>query len=379
MKSRQALVLTCTMIIKEILSQFRLSKSIMFRLHPRFRVEREARKMVKRSFLAITTAVVTVALVFSIFLVRSRRPSYQGPVEQLSFGIPPVFYSMLPVIAEERGLFTQNGLHVRVQEYEYGALALEHLLKGDVDIAVAADFAFVSKSLDRHDLRTVASVATSGSEEIVTRKDRNITQTQDLRGKRIGVSPDTSAEFTLKRFLLFNRIPVDEVKLIDLGPAQLVEAVVSGEVDAFISWDIWVYEAKKRLGANAVSWPARIGQDFYWLAITTNTLIAKKPAALERFLRSMMQAEEFVKRNKAGAKAIFTKRWPREPAFVDYAWERCNLNVSLDQGLLTALDVEAEWRLQSRSGNKKSAPNSLHLIHMDALDAVDPKANTIFR
>ena len=336
--------------------------------------------MVKRSSIWIMIAIVLIVAVGLIALLLRARPStYKGTFEELSFGNAPVFYSLLLVVAVERGLFAQNGLHVYVKDYEYGALALEHLMKGDVDMAVAADFAFVSKSFDRDDLRITASIGTSGSEEIIARKDRNIEQIQDLKGKRIGVSLNTSSEFTLMRFLLFNQIQQEEVTLVDLGPARLVEAVANGEVDAVILWDIWAYEAKKRLGANSVSWPARVGQDFYWLVITTKELIEKKSAALERFLGAMVQAEEFVKTNKVEAKAIFSRRWSREPAYVDHAWERSKFSVSLDQGLLTAMAIEADWRLQSRNGDRKSAPNYLHFIYMDALDAVKPKSNTILR
>jgi NitT/TauT family transport system substrate-binding protein len=335
--------------------------------------------MVKRSSIWIAIILFIAAVGLIALLLRPRASTYKGPLEELSFGTSPAFYSLLFVVAEERGLFAQNGLQLQMKEYEYGALALEHLMKGDVEMAVAADFAFVNKSFENDYLRIVASIGTSGSEEIVARKDSKIEQIYDLKGKRIGVSLNTSSEFTLMRFLLFNGIMLEEVTLVDLGPALLVDAVANGDVDAIILWDKWVHEAQKRLGAGGVSWPARIGQDFYWLVITTRELIEKKPAAVERFLRAIMQAEEFVKVNRAEAKAIFTRRCSREPAYVDYAWERSKFNVSLDQGLLTAMAIEADWRLQSRHGKGESAPNYFGFIYMDALDRVKPGANTILR
>ncbi len=73
-----------------------------------------------------------------------------------------------------------------------------------------------------------------------------------------------------------------EVTLVNLGPARLVEAIAAGEDDAVITWDIWAYEARKQLGEIAVNWPARIGQDLYWLVITTRGLIEKKPTGARR-------------------------------------------------------------------------------------------------
>ncbi|MHC1727816.1 MAG: ABC transporter substrate-binding protein [Syntrophobacteraceae bacterium] len=332
----------------------------------------------KRSiWITVTIFIVSAGLLS--FLIWNRPSIYKGPFDDLSLGNTPVFYSLLLLVAEERGFFTQNGLNVSMKDYESGSVALEGLLNGDVDMAVAADFAFVNKSFERDDLRIVASIGTSGSEEIVARKDRNIGQIRDLKAKRVGVSLNTSAEFTLMRFLLFNQIKLEEVTLVNLGPARLVDAIADGEVDAVIIWDIWVHEAKKRLGLNAVNWPARIGQDYYWLVITTAGLIDRKPAAIERFLKALVQAEEFVNTNETEAKAIFTRRRNREPAYVDYAWKKNRFGVSLDQGILTAMDGEADWRLQGMPAGKRFVPNYLRFIYMDGLDAVKPTANTILR
>jgi NitT/TauT family transport system substrate-binding protein len=198
----------------------------------------------KKILICFGVAVLIIALVSIFFFQKSEPLTHTGPVEKINLGITRTVYSLLIVVAAEEGLFFQNGLDVNLKEYESGRVAVDHLIQGDVDVATAAEFVFANESLDHHDLSIVASIATSGSEEIVARKDKGIAQPADLKGKRIGVSLNTSAEYTLMRFLMFNHIPLNGVELVDLAPSRLGESLSREEVDAIISWEIWAYEAR---------------------------------------------------------------------------------------------------------------------------------------
>jgi ABC-type nitrate/sulfonate/bicarbonate transport system substrate-binding protein len=328
---------------------------------------------------AAGVGILVIALGAAAWLLRSKPPVYTGPVERITAGSSSNSYSLLLLIAQERGFFAQNGLSVKMEEYESGRLAVTHLLQGDVDLATATDFVFMNESLNRDDLRIIASIATSEAHELVARRDKGIERPEDLRGKRIGVSFNTGTEFTLMRFLLFNRISPDEVTRINLSPSELVEAISTGEVDAIMSWEIWAYEAKKVLGEKAMSWPARIGLDFYWLLIAKGEFIRARASAIERFVKSLVQAEEFVRTYEAAAQSILANRWKRESAFLEYTWKKNKYVISLDQGLILSLEGEADWKLKSSPGDKRAIPNYLRFIYMDALNAVKPEANTIFR
>ena len=56
----------------------------------------------------------------------------------------------------------------------------------------------------------------------------------DLKGKRIGLPRQTSAEFYLGRYLQLNGINLDDVTLIDLKPTQVEESLTKGDVDAVL-------------------------------------------------------------------------------------------------------------------------------------------------
>jgi len=92
----------------------------------------------------------------------------------------------------------------------------------------------------------------------VARKDRNIQNPSDLKGKKIGFSAGTVSDYFLYAFLMTENIPPKDVMLVDIPADRQVEAIVKGDVDAVSAFEIFAFEAEKLLGENAVSWTSRI-------------------------------------------------------------------------------------------------------------------------
>ena len=243
------------------------------------------------------------------------KPEVQGPPLKISLALAPFPYSGLIAIAEEKGFFKESGLEVSIKEYSYGFDALSALSRGEAQMAMTNEIVFAMKINDDPSLRAVASIGLANTNEIVARKDRNIREPSDLKGKRIGFIPNTSSEYYLVTFLLANAIPSSRVTAVNILPAKIVEALVSGEVDAMSGWDTDVYDAKKRLGQNAVSWPSQNNQDWNWLLLTRESL-TQSPEPIKRFLRALLKAESFLLGHQDEAKNIITRRWRFDPEFI---------------------------------------------------------------
>src|ERR1700687_5282932 len=52
-------------------------------------------------------------------------------------GIPPIFASVLPHVAAERGLFKKYGADVEVRDFETGVAAARAVAAGQIDLAIA--------------------------------------------------------------------------------------------------------------------------------------------------------------------------------------------------------------------------------------------------
>ncbi|MBF0549450.1 MAG: ABC transporter substrate-binding protein [Deltaproteobacteria bacterium] len=322
------------------------------------------------------------AVLVTMWLFRERHAQDQPVLEKLNVGITLSDYSVFITIADSQGFFTKNGLTVNPKQYQSGSLAYTYLLQGEVDVATMAESALVirsfEKGFDQAEIGILSTVATADIHELIARKDRGIEQISDLKGKKIGISRKTSMEFFLTTFLILNHLSQTDVTIVDLSPPKLVDALANGEIDAVLTWDVYAYQARDRLGKNAVSWPAQSGHNFFWLAIGKQDTLISKAQAVERFLKGLIEAEEFVKTHNSEAKSLYIKSWNRDPAYGDYLWPRMNFHVSLNQSLIVAMEDEAKIMVKTYYSGKK-IPSYFNMVYTEALGRVNPKRIEIFR
>lgn len=296
----------------------------------------------------------------------------------LSLAVVPTVYSGLVFIAEDQGFFRKYGLAVELKTYASGLAALKAMAAGEAEAGTGSDFAFTGLVRDDAPLGIVSSIGLADTNGIVARRDRGIAAPEDLRGKRIGLTTGTTGEYYLDKFLQAYAMRPADVSVEHLPAKQIVQAVVSGQVDAIASWDNYVYETLRQLGENGAYWPGRIRLDFHWLVATPKGPAAPDPEKIDRLLRALLEAERFMLADAERAKAIISRRTGVDPDFTQRAWQDSRLYVSLGQALVTSLEDCFRWRMK-KQGNKAEAPNVLHYIDPRPLDRVDQRAITLLR
>jgi ABC-type nitrate/sulfonate/bicarbonate transport system substrate-binding protein len=301
---------------------------------------------------------------------------YQGPLEKITIGTTLAgSYSTLLWVADKKGYFHANGLEVNFVLYPAGVKALEDLLAGKVDLATCADFAFVSKIFaGGEDLRGLGSIAAFMGHEVMALKEKSIGKPEDLKGKRIGLTPKTSAEFFLGTFLTFNGLSSKDVEIIPLESPDLKDALLEGRVDAVVTWQPYSFDIKNQGGNGIIVWPGQTAQEGYWLLVTTRKVIQAKSASLERLMRALAQAEEFVAHNEAEAKALAAARYELPPDYFNQVWLESRYVLSLHQALLLALEDEARWSIKQQLTDQKAVPNYLTYLYLEPLAKAKPNS-----
>ena len=332
--------------------------------------------MIKRILIGI---IVVAVIIGGYFWLSQEKPieeeKYTGDLEKITLAAYAGEAGALVYVALDQGYFEKNGLNVTIKDYGSGKAACNALIAGKADISTSAGFVFVSNSFDNPDLRILGTVATVEVKELVARKDKEITTTDDLIGKRIGVTKKSGGEFSLGRFLTFNGISLQDVELVDLKPSEIVEAVVNGDVGAGFTWDPNVYNMKQALGDNAISWPGY--SDFYFLVLTKKYWIENNPARAQRFMKSLLETEEYIKTNSKSSKEFVKKRFDYESDYIDYSWPKQAYAVILEQAMLIAFEDQARWRIKNNLTTAAEVPNYLNYIYLDALEEL--KLVTIIR
>jgi NitT/TauT family transport system substrate-binding protein len=107
-------------------------------------------------------------------------------------------------IAQNEGLFAQQGLHVTLEKIASSQAIIAGQLKGQVDITAGSYVPYISAQAAgaRFRILAEASVLGPGSRELLTTADSRITTVAGLAGKKIGVNGTNSIGTLLVSLLL---------------------------------------------------------------------------------------------------------------------------------------------------------------------------------
>lgn len=333
-----------------------------------------------------TTMKKTPMIMMSIFallltgthLISCHRDNSKD-TESISFGAITSGSVALVYIAQDQGFFQAEGLKVQVKDYPTGVATTDALLAGEVDIAWSAEFPMVARALKGEAISIFAVSNRFSDQFLFGLRESGIAHISDLKGKTIGLPLKTIAEFYLGRFFLLNGMRLNDVSLVNVLPAQSMEALAKGNVDGVVTWEPYTNRIKDQLADRIIAWPVQSSQPGFGIMIGRNTWLREKPGIVTGFLNALLKAEEFQTHNTKKAKEIVQKKVNYDNAFMDIFWSETPFSISLDQALIIAMEDEARWMIANDLTSKGQVPNFLDYIYEDALKSLKPEAVNLIR
>ena len=214
-------------------------------------------------------------------------------------------------VAKEIGYFDRNGLAVDLVFVRGGVIATQALISGQARFISSGGGALVDAVFAGADTVALASPTTQSDGVLVTKKE--ITRLSQLRGKTIGVNSIVGPAMIALKIILksANLDPDRDVKYLAVGSsASRITALRSGNVDGSIISPPFTLHARQAgytfFDGTAV--PALKG-----IHMPNATIIGRRkmtdaePRVTEGFVKSVIEAIHFIKRNKAPTMAILGK------------------------------------------------------------------------
>jgi ABC-type nitrate/sulfonate/bicarbonate transport system substrate-binding protein len=244
-----------------------------------------------------------------IVCVASSKES-RGQIQTLTAFYTAPVVSMAPMwIAKEAGFFKKHGLEVRLVFIASGPLGTTSILSGEVDVGIIGGFAPIRAITGgAKNLVIIGQSKNRMTGAIVGRKE--ITNVQDLKGKRLGIdrvgsNPDMFTQAALSRFQMD---PLKDLQYIQLGSiGQGIPALKAGTIDALTTstpHDLFAqrlgYKVILDITAMKIPFAATV------LASSRNTVERKQPE-LTRFMRAYAEAIHYYLTNREGTAGIVAK------------------------------------------------------------------------
>ncbi len=302
----------------------------------------------------------------------------RADAEPLRLAVSRTPLSLPLFVAEEKGFFAAESLDVQVLECLGGQRCLSNLFEGKADVATVGDLPLALAAFQRADFSIIGTFVHAGRDlKIVMRGGAG--SNTSLTGKRIGVPIGSSAQYFLDLHLVVSGVDPRTVRIVDLRPEQLVDALVAGKVDAIACWEPYGFQALKALGAQGQAVTASNGYLQTFSLAVPRRMVGTQDAELERLLRAMRRAELFIQAEPEAAKAILRRRLSLDQEFLEFSWPSFSYRLGLDQSLIATMESQARWALREGQIQGKVAPNYLSFVHAEPLRKVKPTAAGIGR
>ncbi|MDO8626936.1 MAG: ABC transporter substrate-binding protein, partial [Candidatus Diapherotrites archaeon] len=137
---------------------------------------------------------------------------------------------------------------------------------------------------------------------------QNINSISDLKGKTIALEKGTPSHFLLLKALDSVGLSGSDVELSSMSPGDAGVAFASGKVEAAVTWEPWLTEAKEKgngkILVDSTDFPIIVD---VWIA-SDNALKNKKPA-LQKYVDSWFETIDYLKVNPKESNEIMGKNY----------------------------------------------------------------------
>jgi sulfonate transport system substrate-binding protein len=272
-------------------------------------------------------------------------------------------------------LVAANGFYAEQLAVAEGGV--RSITSGEADIATNAETQLLRESVTNPDLRIIMTV-TESFYRLVARRSAGIETLADLRGKRVMVPANTSANYFLVAMLRTVGLTEDDVDLMGLPPAQgdqtgmdqMSDALLRGDVDVISIWEPESEDAIQRLGTDAVVLQDRsVYRELFNLHATAAALAdpAMRRSIVE-FVRAVGEATEALRADPV-------PYWPHVASVIGYSveeiessWPEMEFPAALVPDLLDALEEEEVWVARERDRVPRSREELAGLIDRSVLE-----------
>jgi NitT/TauT family transport system substrate-binding protein len=279
-------------------------------------------------------------------------PAIAEPAK-IAIGYPPATDFLAVYVAKEKGFFAKHDIDATPTKLPVVTNIPSAIVSGSIQIGMTTVPVLLQAVDGGLDFVLIAGAAhhTKASPfiSLLARKDVKIEKPADIVGKKVGVPGINSViDVVFRKWLINNKVPVDQVKIIEAPLPQLPDLLKGGTLDLVAIVDpMRTRIIGGDIGYIAAEYVGEVDPDVLISAwMTTGDWAKNNPQVIKDFRAAIDEGLAFIKSNPDEAKEIEKKylgfNSPRFPTFENKAKPddlRVFISIGKELGLYrTALD-----------------------------------------
>lgn len=256
------------------------------------------------------------------------------------------------VIARERGFFKEAGVDADIKYFPSGGDLMAAFVGGSVQMGSSGSTPVTTLRARPFPVKSVGRISDiSGAQQLIVKQ--SVKSLEELYGTKIGVLRGTASDALFNSIVKGYGLDVSKFTVLNMGPTEMLQAFVRGEVSAVALWESHSTRARKLGGGKILvsatqsfipgkEGPKRIMGDHSTLFAHEN-YIRDNPAAVRAVLTAVIRATEYMDRNRAETIKILSKEFDLDPADMADVMAANRYTVSLDEQMLADLNQLADF------------------------------------
>jgi NitT/TauT family transport system substrate-binding protein len=245
---------------------------------------------------------------------------------KVAIGYPPATDFLAVYVAEAKGIFAKHNLAATTVKIPVVSNIPSAIISGSIQIGMTTLPTLLQADDGGLNLVLIAGAARHTKESpfisLLARKDVKYAKPSDLIGKTVGVPAINSViDVVFRKWLLNNKVPLNQVKVIEAPLPQLPDVLKSGNIDYLAIVEPFRSRVvATHTGYIAAEYFAEVNPDVLvsgWIA--SADWANKNPEAVKNFRASIDEGLAFIRKNPDEARQIEKKyigyNSPRFPTF----------------------------------------------------------------
>ncbi|OGC57048.1 hypothetical protein A2976_02665 [candidate division WWE3 bacterium RIFCSPLOWO2_01_FULL_41_9] len=285
----------------------------------------------------------------------------------------------LVFVAEKNGYFKEQGLKTEYTTHTLGKDALKDVLDGKSDLATVYDTPFTRAILQGEPISAITSLhSSSRNTAIVMKWKDDVHGSEDLKGKRVGLTKGASTEYFLYTVLLSNGMSMSDVTIVDTLTENLEQSLKEDKVDAIVVFDALLHRVEDNYS------PEEFIVEFSDIYIDLSFFVGKKEYIdnhrdeISKVTVALLKAEKFIKDYPDESINIISKSLGiNDKEFLSRHWRDTNMHMSFDNLMLSILNRESQWMIQNEGFVPVRKPDFRKYLDTRFLEKLDPESVTL--